>query len=348
VSTLVRRIDPTHPDPVVIDEAVRVLRDGGLVAFPTETVYGLGARALDPTAVARIFEAKGRPSTHPIIAHVLGEQEARALAASFGDTPSRFGRAFWPGPLTLVVERASGVPASLGGGTDSVGIRAPAHRVARALLAAFGEPIAAPSANRYQALSPTRAEHVVASLGDRVDLVLDGGPTSEGLESTVLDVRGAVPVILRPGTIDLAALRSVDSRVIYADARPPSDAAARASPGMGARHYAPRARLVVAASGEGATAEAERRAANGEVVGLVLRAPICEERKGRGDGTDIAGARIVRRALPDDPAAYARDLYATLHELDRREVATIVVQAVPAEDDGWRAIADRLARAGAR
>lgn len=348
MSTLVRRIDPTHPDPVVIDEAVRVLRDGGLVAFPTETVYGLGARALDPTAVARIFEAKGRPSTHPIIAHVLGEQEARALAASFGDTPSRFGRAFWPGPLTLVVERASGVPASLGGGTDSVGIRAPAHRVARALLAAFGEPIAAPSANRYQALSPTRAEHVVASLGDRVDLVLDGGPTSEGLESTVLDVRGAVPVILRPGTIDLAALRSVDSRVIYADARPPSDAAARASPGMGARHYAPRARLVVAASGEGATAEAERRAANGEVVGLVLRAPICEERKGRGDGTDIAGARIVRRALPDDPAAYARDLYATLHELDRREVATIVVQAVPAEDDGWRAIADRLARAGAR
>jgi L-threonylcarbamoyladenylate synthase len=117
---------------------------------------------------------------------------------------------------------------------------------------------------------------------------------------------------------------------------------------MGARHYAPRARLVVAESGEGATAEAERRAANGEVVGLVLRAPICEERKGRGDGTDIAGARIVRRTLPDDPAAYARDLYATLHELDRREVATIVVQAVPAEDDGWRAIADRLARAGAR
>jgi L-threonylcarbamoyladenylate synthase len=344
VSIPVLRVDPAHPDPVAIGRAVHVLRAGGLVAFPTETVYGLGARALDPAAVARIFEAKGRPSTHPIIAHVLGEKDARALAASFCETASRLARAFWPGPLTLVVLRASGVPASLGGGTDSVGIRSPAHRVARVLLEALEEPIAAPSANRYQALSPTCAEHVVASLGDRVDLVLDGGPTALGLESTVLDVRGPVPVILRPGLLGLAALRSVDPRVVYANALPTPEGASRPSPGMDGRHYAPRARVVVATSCEEARAEAERREAKGEAVGLLLRGPLRDE--GR-ENREAVTVRITRRTLPDDPEAYARDLYATLHELDGSGVAAIVIQGVP-DHDVWRAVADRLARASSR
>src|SRR5580692_2910944 len=156
------RVDASRPDRAAVAEAARVLRGGGLVAFPTETVYGLGARAFDRAAVARIFEAKGRPSTHPIIVHVLGESEAHSLATLLCETSTRLARAFWPGPLTLVVTRAAAVPASLGGGTNSIGIRSPAHPVARALLEALGEPIAAPSANRYQGLSPTRAEHVVS------------------------------------------------------------------------------------------------------------------------------------------------------------------------------------------
>jgi L-threonylcarbamoyladenylate synthase len=292
---------------------------------------------MDPRAVARIFEAKGRPSTHPVIAHVRDEEGARALASSFSDTASSFARAFWPGPLTLVVPRAPGVPASLGGGTDSIGIRAPAHEVARALLRALGEPIAAPSANRYQALSPTRAEHVVASLGDAVDLVLDGGPCPTGLESTVLDVRGAFPVILRPGTLGLAALRAVDPRVAYAEGASLTGDSPRPSPGMDLRHYAPRAKVVLAASREAAVAEGDARAARGEAVGLVL--------VGVTERLDVDAAPGVRE-LPDDPAAYAHLLYATLHELDGAGLVSIVVQAVP-ETDAWRAVADRLSRASA-
>jgi L-threonylcarbamoyladenylate synthase len=336
-------VDPSRPDQRAVGQAACILRRGGLVAFPTETVYGLGARALDPVAVARIFEAKGRPSTHPVIAHVLGEAEARALAASFSETSSRLARAFWPGPLTLVVERAAVVPASLGGGTDSVGIRSPAHPVARALLEALGEPIAAPSANRYQALSPTRAEHVVASLGGRVDLILDAGQTTVGLESTVIDVRGSVPVILRPGSIDLATLRSVDPRVVHADARPVHGALARVSPGMDARHYAPRARVVVATSSALAIVEANAHAARGDAVGLVLRG---SPRDGERESPGEVSAKVLCRALPDEPVAYARGLYAVLHELDGSHVSAIVVQAVP-DEDAWRAVADRLSRAAA-
>jgi L-threonylcarbamoyladenylate synthase len=331
VATRVLAVDATHPDPAAIREAVRVLQAGGLVAFPTETVYGLGGRALDPDALARIFAAKGRPRTHPIIAHVEGEACARALAARWSETASRLARAFWPGPLTLVVPRAAHVPAALGGGTDSIGIRAPAHLVARALLEALGEPIAAPSANRYQALSPTRAEHVLASLGDAAaDLVLDGGACDRGLESTVVDVR-AEPRVLRPGSIDLAALGAIEPRVAYAQALAAPTGEPRPSPGMDARHYAPRATLRIAASRAAAAADAKERAARGEVVGLVLR----------GHSLDVA---VLVRTLPEDPAGYARELYATLHELDAVPVDAIIVEAVPAEGP-WRAVADRLARA---
>jgi L-threonylcarbamoyladenylate synthase len=330
-------VDPAHPDPRAIADAVRVLRSGGLVAFPTETVYGLGARALDPTAVERIFLAKGRPSNHPVIAHVLGADEARGLANPWTELASQFARAFWPGPLTLVVGRAPQVPASLGGGTETVGIRAPRHPVARALLAALGEPIAAPSANRYQALSPTQAQHVVLSLGDKVDLVLDGGACAEGLESTVLDVRGESPVILRPGTLDLAALRTVDPRVVHAEGASVTvpERLERASPGMDPRHYAPRAPVTVAASRSEAVREAETRGESGKLVGLVLLGTAMPE------GVSI-GVRCC--VLPDDPAGYARELYAALHDLDAQGVASIVIQAVPSSE-AWHAVADRVRRA---
>jgi L-threonylcarbamoyladenylate synthase len=327
-------IDPVTPGPATIAEAVHVLRDGGLVAFPTETVYGLGARAFDPRAVARVFTAKGRPSTHPLIAHVLDTGAARALAATWPREASVLADALWPGPLTLVVDRASHVPAAVSGGADSIALRVPSHPVARALLAALGEPIAAPSANRYQGLSPTLAGHVVKELGDAVDLVLDGGPCHAGVESTVVDVRGGAMCVLRPGAVDLGRLRAAGAIEMH---RETADAGTlRPSPGMDARHYAPRAQLLLAKNGD----EALRIAAlllspsQGERVGLLL----C------GAHESIAGeARLVVRSLPGDPAEYARQMYRALHELDDAGVDVIVSQAVP-DGEAWWAVADRQRR----
>jgi L-threonylcarbamoyladenylate synthase len=334
----VLRVDPVSPAAAAIDEAVRVLRDGGLVAFPTETVYGLGARALDAAALAKVFAAKGRPATHPLIAHVLDEAQARTLSSEWNDRASRLARAFWPGPLTLVVPQAPGVPASLTGGGDSIAIRAPAHPVARALLSALGEAIAAPSANRYQSISPTTAEHVVASIGAAVDLVLDGGPCDRGIESTVVDVRGEGARVLRPGPLTLARLRAIEPSTVAA-----TDAVARAesrpSPGMDARHYAPRARLVVSGTWAEAQAVATRLAAGGAKVGLVVRAlPEIELA-----GPLSRGSHVALRTLPADAAGYARGFYAALHELDAEGVDAIVIEEVP-NDDAWWAVADRIRR----
>ncbi len=311
-----------------------MLRAGGLVAFPTETVYGLGALALDESALARVYEAKGRPAHHPLIAHVENEGQARALARSWPETASRLAAAFWPGPLTLVVERAPHVPAAVAGGALSIALRVPAHPVARALLAALGEPVAAPSANRYQGLSPTTAAHVVRQLGERVDLVLDGGPCDAGIESTVVDAGTEPSRVLRPGAIGIEALRAIAPDI---DARPRTSAAEerRASPGMDARHYAPRAPLRIAPTHHDAVSMAralfERE---GRVVGLVVRDTPA------GPGTP----GLVLRVLPRDAAGYARRLYAVLHDLDDQGVCAIVVHAVPDEPTWW-AVADRLARA---
>ncbi|MGO9833849.1 MAG: L-threonylcarbamoyladenylate synthase [Polyangiaceae bacterium] len=324
-------VDPKSPDPVAIAEAVRLLRDGGLVAFPTETVYGLGASAFDARAVDAVFAAKGRPPTHPLIAHVLDAGEARALAASWPHLASLLAVAFWPGPLTMVVDRGERVPPAVSGGADSIALRAPSHPVARALLAALGAPIAAPSANRYQGLSPTIAAHVVKELGDAVDLVLDGGPCDAGLESTVVDVRGGGMRVLRPGAVGLARLRDIGA--VEKGGESAREAAPRASPGMDARHYAPRARLLLAATWEDARRMATGLASSGQRVGLVVHAlePIA--------ATD----RVVVRCLPCDPVEYARLLYRTLHELDDAGVDAIVAQAVPA-GEAWWAVADRLRR----
>ncbi len=331
----VRQVDPERPDPGALADAVAVLRAGGLVAFPTETVYGLGARALDPAAVAKVFAAKGRPSGHPLIAHVEGEEGARAIAREWSERASRLARAFWPGPLTLVVPRGSKVPAAVTGGGDSVAVRAPAHAVALALLRALGEPLAAPSANRYQTLSPTTAAHVVKSLGDAVDLVLDGGPCAAGIESTVLDLCADPPRVLRPGAFDLARLRVVVPEVVY-DAGVVAGEGTHASPGMDARHYAPRARVVLVAGRAAAGARAEQEATStAGAVGLVLCGAPLEPARG-----------VIARSLPDDPERYGRDLFATLHALDDAGCVIVVIEDVP-EDLRWWAIADRLRRAGA-
>jgi L-threonylcarbamoyladenylate synthase len=327
-------VDRHAPEEGPVGEAVRLLRAGGLVALPTETVYGLGARALDERAIARIFQAKGRPAHHPLIAHVLDEDQARALAASWPEQASRLANAFWPGPLTLVVDRAAHVPAAVAGGGGSIAVRAPSHRVARAVIAGLGEPVAAPSANRYQGLSPTTAAHVVKQLGEAVDLVLDAGPCDSGIESTVVDVRGAIARVLRPGAVDIVALRACVSDLEACVERSESGQP-RVSPGLDTRHYAPRAPLWLASTLE----EAERLAlavtSQGRRVGLVVRGPATR--------TTTSSALLVRE-LPGNAAQYARLLYGTLHELDDAAVDAIVVQAVPS-DDAWAAVADRLHRA---
>lgn len=324
-------VDPVAPDPVTIDRAAAILQAGGLVAFPTETVYGLGAHALDPEAVQRIFAAKGRPSYNPLIVHVASEVAARALAAEWPDSASRLARAFWPGPVTLVVRKHAIVPDAVTAGLDSVALRVPAHPVALALIRAAGIPIAAPSANRSTELSPTSARHVADSLGTRVELILDGGHTTVGIESTVVDLRGARPAILRPGMIGARELEPI----VGALARPGEmhGEAPRPSPGLLDRHYAPRARIELFATRDAPRAAADARAlaSRGTKIGaMVIDA----------DLPTVAG--VVR--LPRDPAAYAHDLYATLHALDEAGCEIVFVERVP-NDDSWLGVADRLERA---
>jgi L-threonylcarbamoyladenylate synthase len=331
---MLRRVDPVRPDLALIREAAEILRAGALVAFPTETVYGLGARGLDPEAVARVYRAKGRPATHPLILHVLDEAEARCLASTWSDRAARLARAFWPGPLTLVVDRAHDVPAAVSGGGPSVAVRAPAHPVARALLGELGEPVAAPSANRYQSLSPTTAAHVERSLGNAVDLLLDGGACPGGIESTVVDVRGEVARVLRPGGISVGALRRFlpDVELVAIDAKAGES---RPSPGMESRHYAPHAPMVLAATRRDALETARSRALEGQRVGVVLRRALAP--------SEVLTDRCVAHALGDDPVRYAEQLYAALHALDDEAVDLIVVEPVPVSD-GWTAIVDRLRR----
>jgi L-threonylcarbamoyladenylate synthase len=330
-------LDTRQLDRSWILEAVGILRRGGLVAFPTETVYGLGARALDPAALGRVFEAKGRPKAHPLIAHVLGIPEARRLAASWPSAAERLAVAFWPGPLTLVVPRAMHVPLELTGGADSVAVRAPSHPVVRHLLEALGEPIAAPSANRYQSVSPTTAAHVARSLGDRVDLILDGGPCQAGIESSVVDVRGPAPLLLRRGALDLPALQTIEPGTIDASFAAKTEDALRPAPGMDLRHYAPRTELRLASSRAAALAEVERRLARGEHVALLLITP--------DDDSALAARGATVLALGPSSEAYAHQLYAALHDLDEMTEALSVIVVEPVPDTAeWAAIADRLRR----
>jgi L-threonylcarbamoyladenylate synthase len=307
-----------------IEDAARLLRKGGLVAFPTETVYGLGGDATDERAVAAIFEAKGRPRFNPLIAHVLGAADAQRFVR-WSATAERLADAFWPGPLTFVLPRAERSPIALlaTAGLDTVAIRAPAHPVAQALIRAAGLPLAAPSANRSGAVSPTRAEHVAESLGERVSLILDGGPCPVGVESTVLDLTGATPVLLRPGGATREAIEAVVGRIALSDALPAGDAA-RSSPGQLESHYAPSRPLRL----EATTVSADE--------GLLAFGP-----------HPPAGAMVTCNLSPTgDLAEAAANLFAHMRALDRPEVGRIAVMPVPHTGLGL-AINDRLRRAAA-
>ncbi|MSQ95390.1 MAG: threonylcarbamoyl-AMP synthase [Gemmataceae bacterium] len=325
MSCYVVRVDAQTPNSDAILRAARILQSGGLVAFPTETVYGLGANALDPEAVGRIFTAKGRPAQNPIIVHVATTDDAKKLASAWPDQAELLANHFWPGPLTLVLPKQACVPDLVTAGGPTVALRIPAHPVALALLRACGLPVAAPSANRSTELSPTCAEHVLNSLTDQIDLLLDGGQTTGGLESTVLDLAADRPRLLRPGLVTVAALEALlgpIDHVRHENAEP------LRSPGQMRRHYAPQTPLEI-------TMHSRERVEELCTQGL---------RVGWLNHLDEGEAGAVRVVLPADAIGYSAGLYAALHQLDAVELDRIVVEMPPGGDD-WMAVRDRLQRA---
>jgi L-threonylcarbamoyladenylate synthase len=312
-----------------VDAAVAVLRAGGLVAFPTETVYGLGADASNDEAVKKIYAAKGRPRNHPLIVHVANVSDIGAWTEALPPAAVQLAERYWPGPLTLIVRRARHVSDLITGGQDTVALRVPSHPVAQALLRAFGGGIAAPSANRYGRVSATTAEHVRSEFGGSVDCVLDGGPSDVGIESTIVDVSGAEPVLLRPGHITAREIEEALGRAVGA----PSAGSPRA-PGTLAKHYAPQTPLIVIE----ADLLAELAASmirQGQKVAVLARSMLRPLLSG-----------VTWIAAPDDAAGYAHDLYANLRTLDQAGCSAILVEQPPL-DPAWTAIHDRLMRAAA-
>ncbi|HVF65598.1 MAG TPA: L-threonylcarbamoyladenylate synthase [Casimicrobiaceae bacterium] len=317
--------------PATVEQAARLLHDGQLVAFPTETVYGLGADARNEEAVRAIFVAKRRPADHPLIVHLSDASRVATWARDVPPGAHALAEAFWPGPLTLILPRAPHVCDSITGGQDSVGLRVPSHPIAQALLAAFatagGEGIAGPSANRFGHVSPTTAAHVAADFADDVAMILDGGRCDVGIESTIVAFSGDRPLLLRPGAIDIDAL----TRVLGIAPHIGNSTAPRAS-GSLASHYATRtpALLVFAASLRSEIAQREDRDERVAVLAITIDAP--------------PGFNGVWRRAPSDAIAYAHDLYANLRELDAAQVDAILIEAVP-DASAWSAVRDRLVRA---
>lgn len=312
-----------------IARAAGLLQAGELVAFPTETVYGLGADAANPAAVAKIFAAKGRPADHPLIVHLPGVEHLDRWARDIPQTAFQLAEAFWPGPLTLILKRAAKVIDTVTGGQDTVGLRVPGHPLALDLLHAFGGGVAAPSANRFGHVSPTTAQHVRDELGDAVAMILDGGPCAVGIESTIVDLSGPAARILRPGMIGATELGRVLGRM-------PAGGGAGVPRVSGSleSHYAPRTPLALLQPDVVIFAVREALAANQRIAVMApMAAPLTDE-------------RIVWRRMPGDPAPFAHELYAALRELDDLGCARIVVQRPP-QGEHWRAVNDRLQRAAA-
>ena len=309
-----------------IRQAADILRQGGLVAMPTETVYGLAADAENPTAVLRIFAAKGRPSFHPLIVHIAGADQLPFWAAEAPEAARRLAERFWPGPLTMILRRSQRVPGVVTGDLPTVGLRVPAHPMARELLKTFGGGLAAPSANRFGRVSPTTAQHVDKELGDQIELILDGGPCEVGLESTIVDLSGPVPALLRPGAITADQLREY-----LPDLATDPGASTTHCSGRLDSHYAPQALVEIVA---GDTLEKKLQTLPDERVAVLsaIRPP------------DAANVQWLR--MPDDPLAYAQKLYARLRDIDALNIARALV-VLPAEAGIGQAIADRVRKAAA-
>ncbi|MGO8697078.1 MAG: L-threonylcarbamoyladenylate synthase [Limisphaerales bacterium] len=319
-----------------VKRAAQLLRDGQLVALPTETVYGLAANAWDAVAVRRIFEVKDRPPANPIIVHVASLDMAQRCVAKWPPLAGKLAAAFWPGPLTLVLPRAQEIPSVVTAGGATVGVRWPSHPFMQAVIRACGFPLAAPSANPANELSPTNAQHVRKTLGQRIPLIIDGGQAQVGIESSVLDLVSSPPRILRPGMIHPASLLAVIGRAGLAvpDTKA-GTASILMSPGLLPKHYAPRAKLVLWNWGD--EAELER---------LVLASGIPPLKVHVVAHSHVPSGEIFGRVsvIPHDAVAYARAIYAELHECDELNPELIVVESLPSGEE-WQAVADRLTRA---
>ena len=303
----------------IVAQAVGVLRRGGVIALPTETVYGLAADVANADAIARVYAIKGRPAGHPLIVHAADLAALDGYAADIAPGLRALAARFWPGPLTAIVARGPRTPLTVTGGQDTVAVRVPDHPLALAILRAFGGALAAPSANRFGRVSPTSAAHVRADLGEAVDLVVDGGPARVGVESTIIDLSGAVPAILRSGAITASQLGAALGRAVITRVGRAAERGGVRAPGTLASHYAPRARVVLV-DDVARDAEARTRAA--------------------------AGERIALLTLPDDAAAAARSLYAALRALDADGYDTIIA-TLPPDTEAHAAVRDRLTRAAA-
>jgi L-threonylcarbamoyladenylate synthase len=328
---------PTHTPAfflAAVARAAELLQAGEVVALPTETVYGLAANALNAAAVERIFQVKGRPAHNPIIVHVASADMARRCVAQWSSLADKLARAFWPGPLTLVLPRSNEIPEVVTAGGPTVGVRWPSHPFIQAVIRECGFPLAAPSANPSNRVSPTTAEHVRKHLGHTIRLIVDGGPSHIGIESTVLDLSVSPPRVLRPGMIHEQALLAVTGRLARDAAH---GVEALKSPGMLRKHYSPRARLVVASWRDELDLEAQTAAFK------VPRSEICIIAH-----TCIPAAAGFERVsvIPHDAEAFARAIYAELHQCDEIGAELIMVEALP-DSPEWRPIADRLTKAAA-
>lgn len=339
-STRVLQVDSAAPDAGVIGEAAEVIRAGGLVAFPTETVYGLGANGLDAAAVERIFHAKARPASDPIIVHVAADTQVLDVAAPPPPLFKVLANAFWPGPLTLVLERLPNIPAAISAGLPTVAVRMPSHPVALALLSAAGVPIAAPSANCFARPSATSASHVLEDLGGRIDLILDAGPTPMGIESTILDVTRTPPVLLRPGGVTLEALLPFVPDLVVATRFLSLESADIEAPGMLLKHYSPRADLLLfEGAGDLVRATMRIRAAALSAAGRQVGVLVFEDEGAAFEGLDVA---VVSLGTSSHEAAHR--LFAGMRTLDSFGVDAILVRAPERVGIGV-ALYDRLIRA---
>lgn len=332
--TFVIKVNPRMPQKKLILAATEVLRRGGLVAFPTETVYGLGADALNAEAVKQIFVAKGRPLDNPIIVHIACEADLNMLTYNITKESTRLIEAFWPGPLTLIFKKSPSVPDIVTGGQDTIAVRMPQNKIALALIRALGHPIAAPSANLSGRPSGTTAGHVLRDLAGKIDMIIDGGPVKVGVESTVLDLSQDPPVILRPGAITQEHLAPFLGKVTMET----SAEVKKRSPGTRYRHYSPKARVTLVEQNdkEAVINLVRRYTQEGKRVALVTRQPsLCNE------------TRIIVKMMPRDLKQYARQIFAVLRDLDEQAVDEIIIEKTEEKGLGV-AIMDRLKRAAAQ
>jgi L-threonylcarbamoyladenylate synthase len=319
-----------------VHRAAELLRAGEVVALPTETVYGLAANALDEKAVAKIYEIKGRPSHNPIIVHVASNEMAQACVSQWSALAEKFSQAFWPGPLTLVLARAKNIPDNVSAGGTTVGVRWPSHPFMQAVIRECGFPLAAPSANLSNQISPTNARHVHARLAGKISLIVDGGQSQVGIESTVLDLTVSPPRILRPGMIHAESLAAVGGEVQSSNSKGQSQVALK-SPGLLNKHYSPKAKLLVLDWSDDADLQAQLATHHSPLITCHVIAH-----------TKIPGGFRAENVsvIPHDAEAFARALYAELHRCDAAGAELIIVETPP-ELPEWSGIADRLRRAAA-